>query len=93
MLEQTKGRLRLHEGNYAEISRRTGVSYSSLVKLAQGHTGNPTVESLQRVIDALDVFEGGTPRAAPAAATATVDVTPKQEEDPDQRRIVPVEEA
>jgi len=91
LLEQTKGRLRLHEGNYAEISRRTGVSYSSLVKLAQGHTGNPTVESLQRVIDALDVFEGGTPRAAPAAAT--VDVTPKQEEDPDQRRIVPLEEA
>ncbi|WP_282265556.1 hypothetical protein [Stenotrophomonas sp. PS02298] len=91
LLEQTKERLRQHEGDYAEISRRTGVSYSSLVKLAQGHTGNPTVDSLQRVIDALDLFEGVPPRAAPSAATA--EATPDQEEDPDQRRIVPVEEA
>lgn len=54
-------------------------------------TGNPTVESLQRVIDALDQFEGVPPRAAAAAVIA--DVTPDQEADPDQRRIIPVEEA
>ncbi len=71
------------------------ISYSWLTKLAHGQITNPTVSSLQQLIDALDQHEGVVrvaPAAAAAAVTATVDVTPEQE-DPDQRRIVPLEEA
>lgn len=92
LLEKTKERLRQHEGDYAEISRRTGVSYSSLVKLAQGYSGNPTVESLQRVIDALDAFEGVAPRAD-VEATAAPGGQAEQAGDPDSGRIIPMEEA
>lgn len=91
LLQKTVGRLRAHEGQYAEIARQNEhISYSWLTKLAHGQITNPTVSSLQQLIDALDQHEGVV-RAAPAAAT--VDVTPKQEEDPDQQRIVPLEEA
>ncbi len=91
LLQKTVGRLRAHEGQYAEIARQNEhISYSWLTKLAHGQITNPTVSSLQQLIDALDQHEGVV-RAAPPAATA--DVMPEQEEDPDQRRIVPVEEA
>ena len=100
--EKTVGRLRGHEGKYAEISRRSGLSYSTLVKLAQGHMDNPTVGTLQQVIEALDDFEGvpkpvriDTPEAAAAvlpvvAGTATD--APDAEPDPDAGRVGPVEE-
>lgn len=68
LFNMTVTRLRKHEGNYAEISRQSGVSYSSLVKFAQGHADNPTVNNLQRVIEALDSFEGLSRPAAPQAA-------------------------
>ena len=96
LLQKTVGRLRAHEGQYAEIARQNEhISYSWLTKLAHGQITNPTVSSLQQLIDALDQHEGVVrvaPAAAAAAVTATVDVTPEQE-DPDQRRIVPLEEA
>lgn len=80
VFEKTVARLRKHEGAYAEIARQSGISYSSLVKLAQGYTPNPTVDSLQKVIDALDAFEGVVkPPPAPA------------EPDPDSGRVVPFE--
>lgn len=69
LLEATKGRLLKHKGRYAEICRETGISYSSLVQLAQGHADNPTVNSLQRVIEALDQFEGIERAPAPEAET------------------------
>lgn len=71
LLEQTRDRLLRHEGKYAEIARRDpALSYSTLVKLAQGHADNPTVATLQRVIEALDGFEGVSPDpdAAPVEA-------------------------
>lgn len=58
LFDRTVERLRKHEGQYAEIARLHNLSYSSLVKLAQGHADNPTVSSLQQVIKALDAFEG-----------------------------------
>lgn len=57
LLEETRDRLRKLEGRYAELSRVSGLSYSSLTKLAQGHADNPTISSLQLVIEALDTFE------------------------------------
>lgn len=82
LLNDTIARLRTHEGQYAEISRRSGMSYSSLVKLAQGHAENPTVSRLQELILALDAFEGIPPRVATQPA-------PAAEPDPDAGRIEP----
>ena len=63
LLEKTVGRLNRHKGQFAEISRVTGISYSTLTKLAQGHSDNPTIANLQSVIEALDEFEKGDPAA------------------------------
>lgn len=76
LFENTVARLQKHEGNYAEIARISGLSYSQLTKLAQGHAGNPTIASLQKVIEALDAYEGVAVAAEP---------------DPDSGRIEPVE--
>lgn len=84
LLENVIARLQRHEGNYAEIARRhTAISYSWLTKLAHGQISNPTIQSLQQLIDALDEFEGLAPagrigppprrprhRRAPSAKTA-----------------------
>lgn len=50
----------------AELARHSGISYSTLTKLAQGHADNPTVNSLQAVIQALDAFDGGEPAVSAA---------------------------
>lgn len=85
LLQKTVGRLRRHEGQYAELARQNDqISYSWLTKLAHGQITNPTVTSLQQLIEALDVFEGVRPAPAPAALG---------EPDPDAERIVPVEGA
>lgn len=86
LLLKVRLRLKKHEGNYAEITRRSGLSYSQLVKLAAGHADNPTVQTLQRVIEALDAFEGVAAAPAPAPADPG-------EQDPDASRIVPLETA
>lgn len=70
LLKDTVARLRKHEGYYAEISRQSDLSYSSLVKFAQGHADNPTVNNLQKVIVALDAFEG-VQRTVPVEAATT----------------------
>ncbi|MDR1076099.1 MAG: hypothetical protein LBL59_07365 [Xanthomonadaceae bacterium] len=58
LLQMTIQRLHAHEGQYAEIVRKAPeISYSWLTKLANGQIKNPTVSSLQQLIDALDAFE------------------------------------
>lgn len=68
LLDKTVERLRQHKGQYAEIARQSGLSYSSLVQVAQGVADNPTIASLQQVIEALDKFEGVTPATEPVSA-------------------------
>ena len=71
LLINTRGRLRRHEGRYAEIARRfPAIGYSWLTKLAHGQIENPTVTSLQQLIDALNTVE-----AEDAAATAAIQGT------------------
>jgi transcriptional regulator with XRE-family HTH domain len=71
LLETTKARLIGHKSRYAEISRTTGISYSTLTKLAQGHSDNPTVSNLQAVIEALDEFERQEASPSPPAPPAS----------------------
>lgn len=58
LVENTRTRLKRLEGQYAEIARQwPGLSYSWLTKFAQRSDSNPTVTSLQQLIEALDAFE------------------------------------
>lgn len=85
LFQNTCDRLRRHEGQYAEIARQNpAISYSWLTKLAHGQMTNPTVGSLQQLIDALDAFEG-VQVPEPVAVLA--------ESDPDAGRIEPMEGA
>lgn len=64
LFDETRTRLRRHEGRYAEIVRtHPTLSYSWLTKLAHGQIENPTITSLQQLIDVLDEIEAD-PRAA-----------------------------
>ncbi len=90
LLQKTVERLRAHEGQYAEIARQNEqISYSWLTKLAHGQITNPTVSSLQQLIEALDQFEGVPPRAAGPAPV----IEDELDVDPDRDRVVPVEGA
>lgn len=86
LLSLTRARLNQCHGRYAEISRQSGIPYSSLVKLAQGHAKNPTVDSLQSVIEALDSL--GIP-----APTEVISDPGSAVADPDESRIEAFEEA
>jgi len=56
--DQTRVRLQAYEGRYAEIARRfPDLSQSWLSKFANGHKDNPTVGSLQSLIEALNALD------------------------------------
>ena len=101
LLHQTVVRLRAHEGKYAEIARQNlAIGYSWLTKLAHGQITNPTIASLQRLIEALDAFEG-LERGGPADVVAQVDpamdpvmnLRAEPSGDVDAGHIVPLETA
>lgn len=72
--DQTRERLRAYEGRYAEIARRfSALSQSWLSKFANGHKDNPTVGSLQALIEALAQLDD---EAAAGAAAGDSRVVP-----------------
>lgn len=75
--ERTRTRLRKHTGHFQEICRLGELSYSSVTKFAHGQTENPTMDTLVKLNEALNLFERG--RAESKAAT--------DERDPDADRI------
>lgn len=97
LLHQTVVRLRAHEGKYAEIARQSpDIGYSWLTKLAHGQITNPTIGSLQQLIEALDAFEGVEREGDEdpvAQANPDRDLAPEQSSDMDAGRIVPLETA
>lgn len=106
LLQQTRTRLRRHRGKYSEIARANPtLSLSWVSQVARGKIENPTVDSLQQLIEALNDFEGvpapvriDTPEAvaavlqvAPAAPAIEV-VAEVEPHDPDADRVAPAEE-
>ena len=70
LFDSTRDRLRKHEGEYIKICQAAPeISYSWLTKLAHGQIKNPTVTSLQQLIEALDAYEAAND--SPAAPQAT----------------------
>lgn len=82
--DTTRCRLQAYEGRYTEIASRSELSLSWLSKFANGHKDNPTVGSLQSLIDVLDALdrEGAVAITPQPSAPAEVDV-----------RVEPFEEA
>ncbi|HDS1664584.1 hypothetical protein N5D13_01025 [Stenotrophomonas maltophilia] len=101
LLHQTVVRLRAHEGKYAEIARQNpDIGYSWLTKLAHGQITNPTIASLQQLIEALNAFEGlerGGLAEVVAQADPVMDPVMELRAEPsgdvDAGRIVPLETA
>ena len=105
LLHQTVVRLRAHEGKYAEIARQNpDIGYSWLTKLAHGQITNPTIASLQQLIEALNAFEGlergglaEVVAQADPVMDAVMDPVMEQRTEPsgdvDAGRIVPLETA
>nr|MBH1517219.1 hypothetical protein [Stenotrophomonas maltophilia] len=101
LLHQTVVRLRAHEGKYAEIARQNpDIGYSWLTKLAHGQITNPTIASLQQLIEALDAFEGverGGEHDPAVQADPVIDPVMEQRAEPsgnmDADHIVPLETA
>jgi len=66
-LDQIRARIQLHRGRFPDISRLSGLSYSLICKIAQGHRTNPTFDTVRALVGALDRLDA---QAADSAAPA-----------------------
>lgn len=73
LLPMTRQRLKARLGQYPVIVRETGLTYSWLQKFANGRINNPTINSLDRLIQYLDETESSSilTRLNPQAKTTT----------------------
>lgn len=60
LLPLTRQRLKARLGQYPVIVRETGLTYSWLQKFANGRINNPTINSLDRLIQYLDETESSS---------------------------------
>lgn len=51
-------------GQWAEVSRASGVPYHTLTKIAQGQSPDPRINTIQRLIDHFKGCEAATQQAA-----------------------------
>lgn len=59
MLATVRKELRRKQGNWPFIAKRAGVSYSFVAHVANGHTPDPGVRRLQKVLNVLKKIEDG----------------------------------
>lgn len=50
-------RLAAHKGRWPRVAHASGVPISTVRKIAQGHTKNPRIETVDRVNSALDALD------------------------------------
>jgi len=56
MLAQTIKELRKkHKISQEELARQAGITYSTLIKIESGANENPTIKTMKKIADALDV--------------------------------------
>lgn len=53
LYEHTVDLLNKRKGDWPSISKATGIPYSTICKIAQGHHRNPSVHSIQTIHDCL----------------------------------------
>ncbi|NIF80155.1 hypothetical protein F3J20_22635 [Paraburkholderia sp. Cy-641] len=67
MLAAVVRRLRESKGKWREISRESGVPYATLTHLAQGHSADPRISTLQPLHD---YFEAQPAAVEPGSSVA-----------------------
>lgn len=56
MLARTIKELRKkHKISQEELARQAGITYSTLIKIESGANNNPTIKTMKKIADALDV--------------------------------------
>ena len=56
MLAQTIKELRKkHKISQEELAKQAGITYSTLIKIESGANDNPTIKTMKKIADALDV--------------------------------------
>ncbi len=56
MLSQTIKELRKkHKISQEELAKQAGITYSTLIKIESGANDNPTIKTMKKIADALDV--------------------------------------
>lgn len=56
MLAKTIKELRKkHKISQEELARKAGVTYSTLIKIESGVNDNPTIKTMKKIADALDI--------------------------------------
>ncbi len=56
MLSQNIKKLRKkHKLSQEELAKKAGITYSTLIKIESGANDNPTIKTLKRIADALNV--------------------------------------
>ncbi len=56
MLAQTIKELRKkHKISQEELAKKAGITYSTLIKIESGANDNPTIKTMKKIADALDV--------------------------------------
>jgi len=56
MLARTIKELRKkHKVSQEELARQAGITYSTLIKIESGANDNPTIKTMRKIADALDV--------------------------------------
>ena len=56
-LEVLKARLATKKGRWPDVAKASGVPVSTVRKIAQGHTENPRIDTVDRLTRALDLAE------------------------------------
>lgn len=59
LLEQIKRRLEAVKGQWPEISDKTGIPYFTIRNIVNGKSGNPTIGSLQPLMDYFGIVAAG----------------------------------
>jgi transcriptional regulator with XRE-family HTH domain len=44
-----------HKISQEELARQAGITYSTLIKIESGANNNPTIKTMKKIADALDV--------------------------------------
>jgi len=56
-IETLKARLASRKGRWPDVAKLSGVPISTVRKIAQGHTANPRIETVDRILHALDMAD------------------------------------
>lgn len=57
-------RLQTQKGSWRLLSEKSGVPYFTMTKIARGTITNPTIDTLNKLLAALDEIEGASEQAA-----------------------------